>query len=330
MGDEAVGLDLMTLGEPQEGRRGVGVDEPGRDGDVADPQLLEVQGHGFAVHTDVRDVTARTSQLSRQLERLGHPHRFDGNVCAQPVGQAPDDLHRVFPTVVHGDVGAELLGGFEPAVREVDGDDVARAEQPGAHDGRQADRPGAHDRDHVTGTDLPVENADLVAGGEDVREHEDLLVGHTVGHAIGRGVGKRHAHVLGLGPVDQMAQDPAAAPEALTEATLPTEPARTTRGDARDQHPVPDRHVLHPGTNRLDRADGLVPEDAPVGDRGNVALEDVEVRAADRHGIDSYDGIGVVDDGRLGHLLPRLLTRTVVHECSHCRHPSGSCCPRSP
>ena len=63
---------------------------------------------------------------------------------------------RVLAAVVHGDVGAELLGRLEPAVGEVDGDDVAGAEQPGAHDRRQADRAGADDGDDVAGPDVPL------------------------------------------------------------------------------------------------------------------------------------------------------------------------------
>ena len=83
-----------------------------------------------------------------------------------------DGLERVLAAVVDDDVGAELLGRLEAAVGEVDGDDVARAVEPGAHDGRQADRAGADDGDDVAGLDVAVEHADLVAGGQDVGEHQ--------------------------------------------------------------------------------------------------------------------------------------------------------------
>ena len=53
--------------------------------------------------------------------------------------------------------------------------------------------------------------------------------------------------------------------------------------------------------------DGLVAEDPPGGDGRDVTLEDVQVGAADRHGVDPDDRVGVVDERRLGHLLPRLL-----------------------
>ena len=135
----------------------------------------------------------------------------------------------VLSRVVDDDVGAELLRGLQPAVGQVDGHDVARAEQPGAHDGGEPDRAGADDGDDIAGLHLAVEDADLVAGGQDVGQHQDLLVGHAGGHRVGRRVGERDAHVLGLRAVDLVAEDPAAATEALAVAALPAEAARAAR-----------------------------------------------------------------------------------------------------
>ena len=170
----------------------------------------------------------------------------------------------------------------------------AGAEEPGAHDGGEADRAGADDGDDVAGLHGAVEHADLVAGRQDVGEHQDLLVGDAGGHRVGRGVGERDPHVLGLGAVDRVAEDPAAAAEALAVAALPAEAAGAAGGDARDEHPVADLDVLHAGADRLDGADGLVAEDAPVGHGRDVALQDVQVGAADRDGVDPHDGVGVV------------------------------------
>jgi hypothetical protein len=52
--------------------------------------------------------------------------------------------------------------------------------------------------DVATGTDPAVQHADLVGGGEDVGEEEDLLVAELVGHPVDRVVGERHPRVLGL------------------------------------------------------------------------------------------------------------------------------------
>ena len=62
-----------------------------------------------------------------ELERLGRADRFDRDVGAQAGGELAHDRARVLPLRVHDDIGTEALGGVEPAVREVDGDDVARA-----------------------------------------------------------------------------------------------------------------------------------------------------------------------------------------------------------
>jgi hypothetical protein len=58
VGHEALGVDLVALGQLEERGGGVGVDEAGGDGDVADPKVLEVQGDRLAVDPDVGDVAA--------------------------------------------------------------------------------------------------------------------------------------------------------------------------------------------------------------------------------------------------------------------------------
>ena len=71
------------------------------------------------------------------------------------------------------------------------------------------------------------------------------------------------------------------------------------------------------GADRDHGADGFVAEDAAVGHRGHVALEDVQVGAADGGRVDPHDRVGVVDDHRVGDLFPGLLPGSVVDECSH-------------
>ena len=69
------------------------------------------------------------------------------------------------------------LAASQAAVGLVDGDDVGRGCRAGrSRIGGEADRAGADDGDDVAGLDLPVEHADLVAGGQDVGEHQQLLV----------------------------------------------------------------------------------------------------------------------------------------------------------
>jgi hypothetical protein len=234
-----------------------------------------------------------------------------------PSGHGLNHAERVLAAVVNGDVGAELLSRFQAAVRQVDGDDVAGAEQARAHDGGQPDRAGPDYGHDIAGLDTAVEDADLVAGGQDVGHHQELLVGHAVGHGVGRQVGERHADVLGLGSVDLVAEDPAAAAQALPVPALAAEPACPARGDAGDEHPVAGPDPLHAAADRLDRPDGLVTQDASVGDGGHVSLENVQIGPADRDGLDADDRVSVVGDLGFRHVFPGLLAWTVVDKSAH-------------
>ena len=168
----------------------------------------------------------------------------------------------------------------------------------------EADRSGADDGDDVAGLDVAVEDADLVAGRQDVGQHQDRFVADAGRDRVGRQVGERHADELGLGAVDLVAEDPAATTEALTGVAVAAVLAGPACGDARDEHAVADLDAADAVADGLDGADGLVAEDAAVGHRGHVALEDVQVGAADRGGVDPHDRVGAVDDHRVGDLFP--------------------------
>ena len=88
----------------------------------------------LAVHADVGDVAARADQVHGELEGLGRADGLDRDVGAQAAGEALDDLERVLAARVDDDVGTEALGRVEPRVGQVDGDDVARAEEARGHD----------------------------------------------------------------------------------------------------------------------------------------------------------------------------------------------------
>ena len=272
----------------------------------------------LAVHADVGDVAAGPDQRGGELEGRRDADRLDGDVGAEPAGELADDGERVLAAVVDGDVGAELLGRLEPAVGQVDGDDVARAEQPGAHDRRQADRAGADDGDDVAGLDRAVEHADLVAGGQDVGEHQQLLVGDAGGRRVGRGVGERHPDVLGLGAVDLVAEDPAAAAEALAVAALAAEAARAARGDARHEHPVADGlTVFTPAPTASTVPTASWPRIRPSVTAGTSPLRMCrsvpQIVTASTRTMASVSSL-IVGFGTSSHAL---LSGTVVDECTH-------------
>ena len=59
-----------------------------------------------------------------------------------------------------------------------------------------------------------------------------------IGHLVHGRVGERHSRVLGLQPVDQVAEDPAASAGAQAVMALLAEPTAAARRDAGDEHAV--------------------------------------------------------------------------------------------
>src|SRR5262249_59444402 len=110
--------------------------------------------------------------------------------------------------------------------------------QPCAGDRGQADRPGPYDGDDIARAHAAGQHADLVAGRQDVGQHEGFGVAHAVGNVEHGFVRVQHADELGLGAVDLVAEDPAAALQALPVPSVTAELARSARADARDEHPV--------------------------------------------------------------------------------------------
>ena len=103
-----------------------------------------------------------------------------------------------------------------------------------------------------------------------------------------------------------MTQDPATAAEALPVDAFAAVAAGAAGGDARHEDAIAGLAGLDTRPDRLDRADGLVAEDPPGRDGWDIALEDVQVGAADRHRVDSHDGVGVIDNvgfGTSSHVL---------------------------
>ena len=129
-------------------------------------------------------------------------------------------------------------------------------------------------------------------------------------------VGMRRAHVLGLGAIDRVAENPSARPAVRIHArsTQITDPARA---DARDQHPVASVKRRHERTHGLDDADAFVPENSAGRDRWDVALQDVKVRAADRRRRDPDHRIPGVANDRLGLRLPGPLAGATVDQRFH-------------
>src|SRR5690606_1688828 len=93
--------------------------------------------------------------------------------------------------------------------------------------------------------------------------------------------------------------------------------ARAAGADARNDDPVADVDVRDGGAHLGHRADALVAQNAARGDRRDVALEDVQIGAADRGRVHPHEGVRGLEDLRIGDRIPRLLARAVIHQRFH-------------
>ena len=210
----------------------------------------------------------------------------------------------------------ELFRDPQPVGIEVDHQNRrGRIELRGQQRG-QPDRTRAHDRHRVTRLNLAVQHAALEGGRENVAEHHERFFIRVLGQVIQARVGMRDAHVLRLGAVDRVAENPSARPAVRIHA-LAAQITLPARADARDEHPIAFAKRRHERTDGLDDADAFVAENPARGDRRDVALHDVKVRTADRRRGDPHHRIPGVSNERPGFRLPRALAGTEVDQRLH-------------
>ena len=211
-----------------------------------------------------------------------------------PVSRLISATHVDLGEVEH-DVGAHPLGHREPDRVAVDADDERRAHQLGAGRRAQPDRTLGEDDDRVADLDAARFGA-AEAGRRDVGEEDDLLVGHAVRDRREVGLGRRDEEVLGLRAVDRVAEAPAAeglealAVTALAEVARQAGATLAARRDRADEDALADLVAGDAGAELFDDADRLVADDQARSDRV-LALQDVDVGAADRRRGDADDGL---------------------------------------
>lgn len=269
--------------------------------------------------------------------------RVDALVGAPATGEV--EQGRAYVGVLEVD-GVVALGGghVEPVGLLVDRDDLLRAQDPGAVHGELADRTRAPDGDDVTVLDVAHLGAH-VPGRQDVGEEQHLFVGEVRLDLQGVGVGQHHAGVLGLAAGEAagevgVAVDPGGgmAEHLLRDAGVgvgvlaarvqlrATGPAGAAGDGEGHDDPVADAQcaVADAGADLDDLAHELVAHDVVLLHGGDVAVEQMEVGAADRRRGDLHDGVATVEDRRVRYLLhlDRVASRPAVR--LHARASLGS------
>ena len=194
--------------------------------------------------------------------------------------------------------GAEALRHFKAIVVEIDHDDLGRRVELRREQRGEPDRSRADDRHRAPRLNLAVEHAALEAGRQDVAEHHQRLFVGAIGNGIEARIRIGNADELGLGAVDLVAEDPAAG-GAVRVHQLPAIVAFAAGGDAGDQDAV---SRLERGDGRpdlVDDADALMAENAARLTGRDVALEDVQVGAANRRFRHLDDRVGRRRDFRV-------------------------------
>jgi hypothetical protein len=175
-----------------------------------------------------------------------------------------------------------------------------------------------------------------VAGGEDVGEEEDLVVLHAVRHlqradvgegdpgvlGLAAGVAPRHVGVAveaGRGVAHHLLGDPGVGVRVVAERkhlALAEEATAAGNGEG-DDHALADLQVLDAAAELHHLAHELVAEDVPLLHGGDVAVVEMEVRAADRRRGDLHDGVAGVQDLGVGNRLDPHVGFAVPADCSH-------------
>src|SRR5690242_9953679 len=123
----------------------------------------------------------------------------------------------------------------------------------------------------------------------------------------------RDAHIARLRAVDSTRVDPADIFTMLVH--LPAaEVASSARGDTRDEDPVAGDEGRYRGPDVGHHADALVPECATLLHRGHIALQNVQVSAANCAGRDADNRIGGLLEHRTGAFFPGATAGTAIDQ----------------
>src|SRR5215213_1098934 len=302
---------LDKLGQEAPDRGGTAVQVHMREEELLPRDLHLVE------HADEPDVTACPRGADGLHHRLLRADGLDDRVRAEPAGELLDPCRALLAALGHDVGGAELpgepLAGLVPAHR----DDTLGAQLLGGEHREQADGAVADDRHHLAWTGLGRHGA-KPAGAEHVGGREqagDHVLRRQARRCYEGAVGERDAGVLclcaggGTGlPVD-----------ARRLVAGPADLAGVVGGEERADDELARLDQTYLVAHLLDDADVLMAHRGRLVDRLDAAVGP-EIRAAHAGERQSDEGVGLLDDRRVGTLLeahvPGAIKNCSLHDLS--------------
>ncbi len=161
------------------------------------------------MHAHVREATTRTDQLGAEFERFGDAHRLDRHIGPEPAGQLLDQGDGIVARVVDRCSRPKALAASSLASATSIATIWLGEHNCEVNIAARPIGPAPTIATTSPGLDAAVQDADLITRGADVGEHEHALIGNAGWDEIRRGVSERNSHVLGLGAVNRVTEDPA-------------------------------------------------------------------------------------------------------------------------
>jgi hypothetical protein len=210
----------------------------------------------------------------------------------------------------------ETPGHFEAMVVGVDNDQDRWCKKLRRHQCSKADWPGADDGNAAAGLHLAVEDTTFETCRQDVAEHRQRFLIGAVRYVVQAEIRMWNTHILRLGAVDPVAEDPAAV-EAVRIHPLAAVLAAAAGGDTGDQHAVAGPEAADCRADGLHHADALMPEDRTRPAGRDVAFQNMQVGAADGRPGQAYDGVARLLDHGFRAFFQCPQACAFIDECSH-------------
>src|SRR3977135_2627952 len=279
--------------------------------------------HLRSVHADVGDGSPWCNYVLAKPERSRYADRLDRSINASPPGQ-PHDRFRCFAVAtVYSCCSAKTLRYHETIVVDIGHYDFRRRKELCRKQSREPDRSCTNNCNSGSWLNFTVEHAALKACRQDVAQHDQRFLIGIVRDPVQTRVSVGNAHILGLCPVDGVAENPSAV-DTMRVHALSAILAFPACADARNENPFSWFECRDSWPNGFNETYAFVTEHATWSARGDIALEDVKVGTADSGLGNLNNRICWLRNCRLWPLFEGLFSWALKYQCLHKRCPCHS------